>query len=158
MAMGYRALKWDPFDTADLEMDKAQRRATIAIVEAVRAASAPHRADARRPRPPQRPHRHRHVPRARALTISTWIEEPTPPESIDALAEVRATPARSPIAAGERWYEPGRVAGGRSTKKAVDILQPDVSPCRRPSARPSASPTWRTPASSRSPRTTRSAR
>ena len=26
VAMGYRALKWDPFDIADLEMDRAQRR------------------------------------------------------------------------------------------------------------------------------------
>ncbi len=41
VAMGYRALKWDPFDVADLEMDQAQRRATIAIVEAVRAAVGP---------------------------------------------------------------------------------------------------------------------
>jgi galactonate dehydratase len=55
----------------------------------------------------------------------TWIEEPTPPESIDALAEVRAA-SPVPIAAGERWYEPGRFLEALS-KKAVDILQPDVS-------------------------------
>src|ERR1700748_981095 len=29
VAMGYRALKWDPFDVADLEMDRKQRRQTI---------------------------------------------------------------------------------------------------------------------------------
>ena len=55
----------------------------------------------------------------------TWIEEPTPPESIDALAEVRAN-SPVPIASGERWYEPTRFLEALS-KKAVDVLQPDVS-------------------------------
>ena len=54
-----------------------------------------------------------------------WIEEPTPPESIDALAEVRAR-SRVPIAAGERFFEPSRFLEALS-KKAVDVLQPDVS-------------------------------
>ena len=51
------------------------------------------------------------------------FEEPLPPESVAALAEVRAaSPVR--IASGERYYEPARffdliVAG------AVDYLQPD---------------------------------
>src|SRR5918994_1276159 len=36
VAMGYRALKWDPFEASDLDMDRAQRNRTIAIVEAVR--------------------------------------------------------------------------------------------------------------------------
>ena len=40
VAMGYRALKWDPFEASDLEMDRAQRNRTIAIVEAVRDAGA----------------------------------------------------------------------------------------------------------------------
>ncbi len=55
----------------------------------------------------------------------TWIEEPTPPESIDALAEVRAH-SPVPIAAGERWFEPGKHLEALQ-KNAVDILQPDVS-------------------------------
>ena len=38
-----------------------------------------------------------------------WFEEPLPPESIDALADVRrASPV--PIATGERYYEPARFA------------------------------------------------
>ena len=95
VAMGYRALKWDPFDVADLEMDKAQRRATVAIVEAVRAAVGPDielMLDV---------HGRLNVPTAIAMCRAlapydlTWIEEPTPPESIDALAEVRAA---SPVA------------------------------------------------------------
>jgi galactonate dehydratase len=53
-----------------------------------------------------------------------WIEEPTPPESIDALAEVRAK-SPVPIAAGERLFEPERFLE-LIEKRAADILQPDV--------------------------------
>ena len=68
VSMGYKALKWDPFEAADLEMTRQQRNRTIEIVEAVRAAVGPgvdlmldvhgrlERAD-----------RHRHVPRTGAL-------------------------------------------------------------------------------------------
>lgn len=125
VAMGYRALKWDPFESSDLEMDRPQRARTIAIVEAVRDAVGPDidlMLDV---------HGRLNVPTAIAMCKAlhrfdlTWIEEPTPPESIDALAEVRAH-SPVPIAAGERWYEPGRFLEALQ-KKAVDILQPDVS-------------------------------
>lgn len=125
VAMGYRALKWDPFETADLEMDRGQRRRTIEIVEAVRAAVGPDvelMLDV---------HGRLNVPTAIAMARElsrfdlSWIEEPTPPESIDALAEVRAA-SPVPIAAGERWYEPARFLEALQ-KKAVDVLQPDVS-------------------------------
>lgn len=125
VAMGYKALKWDPFEAVDLEMPRAQRNRTIEIVEAVRSAvgsGVDLMLDV---------HGRLNVPTAIAMCRELarfdlrWIEEPTPPESIDALAEVRA---RSPveIAAGERWYEPARFAEALS-KKAVDVLQPDVS-------------------------------
>jgi len=125
VAMGYRALKWDPFDVADLEMDRRQRRESIAIVEAVRDAVGPDidlMLDV---------HGRLNVPTAIAMCRElarfdlTWIEEPVPPESIDALADVRAA-SPVPIAAGERWFEPGRFLEALA-KKAVDILQPDVS-------------------------------
>ncbi|ALN71243.1 mandelate racemase/muconate lactonizing enzyme family protein [Aureimonas sp. AU20] len=125
VAMGYRALKWDPFDTADLQMDRRQRHATIAIVEAVRAAVGADidlMLDV---------HGRLDVPTAIAMCRAlapfdlTWIEEPTPPESIDALAEVRAH-SPVPIAAGERFFEPARFQEALA-KRAVDILQPDVS-------------------------------
>jgi len=125
VAMGYRALKWDPFDVADLEMDRAQRRQTIEVVEAVRSAVGTDidlMLDA---------HGRLNVPTAIAMCRElarfdlAWIEEPTPPESIDALADVRAR-SPVPIVAGERWFEPTRVLEALS-KKAVDILQPDVS-------------------------------
>jgi galactonate dehydratase len=125
VAMGYRALKWDPFDVADLTMDRRQRRETIEIVEAVRDAVGPDvelMLDV---------HGRLNVPTAIAMCRElarfelTWIEEPTPPESIDALAEVRAA-SPVPIAAGERWFEPSRFREALA-RGAVDILQPDVS-------------------------------
>ena len=125
VAMGYRALKWDPFDVADLEMDRKQRRETIDIVAAVRDAVGPDidlMLDV---------HGRLNVPTAIAMCRELapynlrWIEEPTPPESIDALVDVREK-SPVPIAAGERWYEPGKFLEALN-KKAVDILQPDVS-------------------------------
>jgi galactonate dehydratase len=125
VAMGYRALKWDPFDVADLEMDRKQRRQTIEIVEAVRDAVGPDvnlMLDV---------HGRLNVPTAIAMCKAlepfdlSWIEEPTPPENIDALADVRAH-SPIPIAAGERWFEPGKFIEALN-KRAVDILQPDVS-------------------------------
>jgi galactonate dehydratase len=125
VAMGYRALKWDPFDVADLEMSRNQRRQTIDIVAAVRDAVGPDvdlMLDV---------HGRLNVPTAIAMCRELapfnlrWIEEPTPPENIDALVDVREK-SPVPIAAGERWYEPGKFLEALS-KKAVDILQPDVS-------------------------------
>ena len=105
-------------------MERGQRRQTIAIVEAVRAAVGPDielMLDV---------HGRLNVPTAIAMTRElarfdlAWIEEPTPPESIDALADVRAK-SPVPIAAGERWFEPDRFLEAIE-KRAVDILQPDV--------------------------------
>ncbi len=124
VAMGYRALKWDPFESTWLEMDPPQRRRTIAIVEAVRDAVGPDidlMLDV---------HGRLNVPTAIAMTRElarfnlAWIEEPTPPESLDALAEVRAK-SPVPIAAGERLFEPVRFLE-LIEKRAADILQPDV--------------------------------
>lgn len=125
VAMGYRALKWDPFHVVDLEMTPAQRRESIEIVEAVRDAVGPDvdlMLDVHgRFNVPTAIHMCRELARFNLR----WIEEPTPPESIDALVDVRAQ-SPIPIAAGERWFEPSKFIEALN-KKAVDILQPDVS-------------------------------
>jgi galactonate dehydratase len=124
VGMGYKALKWDPFGSTWLEMDRAQRKESIAIVEAVRDAVGPDidlMLDV---------HGRMNIPTAIAMCRElarfnlAWIEEPTPPESIDALAEVRAK-SPVPIAAGERLFEPERFLE-LITKQGADILQPDV--------------------------------
>ena len=124
VAGGFRALKWDPFGSVWLEMDRRERSATIANVEAVRNAVGPDidlMIDV---------HGRLNVPTAITMARAlerydiAWMEEPTPPESIDALADVRAR-SPVPIAAGERFFEPERFLEA-ITKRAVDILQPDV--------------------------------
>ena len=66
--LGFTALKWDPFGSAYLDMDRAQRNQTIAIVEAVRDAVGPgHRPDDRSPRAAERANRHRYGARARTI-------------------------------------------------------------------------------------------
>ena len=99
VAMGFRGLKWDPFGNAWLEMDRAARNRTIGIVEAVRAAVGPD-IDLM-----IEVHGRLNVPTAIAMARELarfhprWFEEPVPPESIDALADVRAN---SPIAIADR--------------------------------------------------------
>ncbi|CAN5141300.1 mandelate racemase/muconate lactonizing enzyme family protein [soil metagenome] len=124
VGLGYKALKWDPFESTWLDMDRPQRKRTIAIVEAVRDAVGPDidlMLDV---------HGRLNVPTAIAMCQElarfnlAWIEEPTPPDSIDALAEVRAK-SSIPIAAGERLFEPERFLE-LINKKGADILQPDV--------------------------------
>jgi galactonate dehydratase len=123
--MGYRALKWDPFENASLEMDRGVFNRSVEVVGAVRDAVGPDvdlMLDV---------HGRFNVPTAIAMCKAmapfdlTWIEEPVPPEAIDALADVRAH-SPVPIAAGERGFEP-RWFIEALEKKAVDILQPDVS-------------------------------
>jgi galactonate dehydratase len=123
--MGYRALKWDPFENASLEMDRALFNRAVDVVAAVREAVGPDvdlMLDC---------HGRFNVPTAMKMCQAmapfdlTWIEEPVPPEAIDALVDVRAA-SPVPIAAGERWFEPKWFLEALE-KKAVDILQPDVS-------------------------------
>jgi galactonate dehydratase len=124
VAMGFRALKWDPFGAAWLEMDRPERNRTIENVEAVRAAVGPD-IDLM-----IEVHGRLNVPTAIAMARALakfeprWLEEPVPPESIDALADVRAA-SPIPIATGERYCEPERFME-LIYKRAVDILQPDI--------------------------------
>ena len=125
VAQGFRALKWDPVGIAYLTMDRQQRNRTVAVVKAVRAAVGP---DIELM---IEVHGRLNVPTAIAMAHELapfrpyWLEEPLPPESIDALADVRrASPV--PIATGERYYEPARFAE-LIEKNAADFLQPDIS-------------------------------
>ena len=125
--MGYRALKIDPFGTGSYEMAEAEKRRSVEIVSAVRAAIGPdaelfiemhgrfavHTAiDLCHRLAPYRP---------------GWFEEPVPPENTRALAEVRraVAPLGIPVAAGERLFTRFLFLDLFS-ERAVDIIQPDV--------------------------------
>ena len=125
--MGITALKWDPFGKNYLYMDNADFRHSMEIVEAVRGAvgnevglliEAHGRFDI-----------------ATGIKIANalkpfdpyFLEEPTPPDSFDALAEVRRK-SPVPIAAGERVYSPMQLRTFLE-KGCADYVQPDVSHC-----------------------------
>jgi galactonate dehydratase len=122
---GFRGLKWDPFEAADLTVAPRDLRRMLEPVAAVREAVGDDVElfiDA---------HGRFDVPTAirvaRALEPYgiVFLEEPTPPLGIDALAEVRS---KSPIAiaAGERLF--GRDAFvPLLARGAVDYVQPDVT-------------------------------
>src|SRR3712207_6749743 len=56
-----------------------------------------------------------------------WLEEPTPPENLGALAEVRRN-TRTPICAGENLYTRFDFRQ-LFEKKAADYVTPDVAKC-----------------------------
>jgi len=125
--MGIGALKWDPFGKNYLYMDHKEFLRSIEVVEAVRGAVGPEMdllieghgrfdintgirvANALKPFDPY------------------FFEEPTPPDSLDALAEVRRK-SPVPIAAGERLYSTTQLRTFLE-KGCADYVQPDVSHC-----------------------------
>ena len=126
-ALGVKAFKWDPFGKAYLHLDREEFLKSIAIVEAVRSAvgndvelliEAHGRFDI-----------------ATGIRIANalkpfdpmFLEEPTPPDSYDAIAEVRRK-SPVPIAGGERLYGIHQ-AQAYLDKDCVDFIQPDVSHC-----------------------------
>lgn len=125
VAKGFTALKWDPFGAAYMQIERAQRNLSMEIMAAVRDAVGPDIALM------IEGHGRFNVPTAIALARDiarfdpVWFEEPTPPDSIEALAEVRR---KSPvaIAAGERFFDLATFQAAISAG-AADYLQPDVS-------------------------------
>ncbi len=54
-----------------------------------------------------------------------WLEEPTPPDDIEALARVRAAGPRMDLATGERLYSKWEFAP-LLERRLVDVIQPDI--------------------------------
>ena len=125
--MGITALKWDPFGKNYLYMDNAEFRRSMEIVEAVRGAVG-NEVDLLI-------EAHGRFDIATGIKIANalkpfdpyFLEEPTPPDSFDALAEVRRK-SPVPIAAGERVYSPMQLRTFLE-KGCADYVQPDVSHC-----------------------------
>ena len=122
---GFTGLKWDPFGSAYMSLDRARFRDAITCVEAVHAAVGD-RADLLI-------EGHGRFDVATAVRIGRalerfdvlWFEEPVPPDNLDALAEVKRR-VRVPIAAGERLYS--RWDYRRFFEiGAADFAQPDVT-------------------------------
>jgi len=126
-AMGYRALKFDPFRTAWKQLDPDEEDHAVAVVEAVSGAVGPgvglmieiHGrlgvSDAVR-----------FIDRLAGHRI-VWCEEPVAPESIELLREVKER-TRLPISSGERLYALADFAR-LVNLRAADVVQMDVAHC-----------------------------
>lgn len=123
-ALGFKALKFDPFGKAYLQLTPAERNRAYAIVEAIRSSvgddvellieahgrfDIPTAVEMAKRLEPLRPY---------------WYEEPVVPDSISAVAEVRKR-VSFPVAFGERLFEPHRFEEA-FRQEAMDIAQPDV--------------------------------
>lgn len=125
--MGVTALKWDPFGKAYMYMENADFRRSIEIVEAVRGAVG-NDVDLLI-------EGHGRFDIATGIKIANAIkpfdpyffEEPTPPDCLDALAQVhKSSPV--PIAAGERLYSLTQMRDFLE-RGCADFVQPDISHC-----------------------------
>src|SRR5919106_6610552 len=124
-ARGYLALKLDPLGTASGELEPAELRRAVALVEAVRDAVGP---DAE-----VLIEMHGRFTPATAVTVAraleplapAWIEEPVPPENVRALAKV-AERVEVPVATGERLHT--RYDFRELFElQAADVIQPDIT-------------------------------
>jgi galactonate dehydratase len=122
---GYRAMKLDPFGAGFYELEPAEKTLSVSLVEAVR--------DAVGPETEILIEMHGRFSPATAIEMSrelepfkpTWVEEPVPPDNIDALARA-AKKINIPVATGERAhtrYEARRILA----VGAVDVLQTDIT-------------------------------
>ncbi len=122
---GYRALKLDPFGAGFYEMEALEKRRSVALVEAVR--------DAVGPDVEILIEMHGRFSPATAIAIArelerfapSWVEEPVPPDNMEALAKAAAK-ITIPVATGERLHT--RWAVRRLLElNCVDVLQTDIT-------------------------------
>lgn len=124
---GVTALKWDPFGKAYMYMDNKDLSYSLSIIEAVRGAVG-NDVDLLI-------EGHGRFNIATGIKIANelkqfnpmFFEEPTPPDSFDAIAEVRRK-SPVPLAAGERVYSLTQFREFLD-KGCADFAQPDMSHC-----------------------------
>lgn len=121
---GYRALKFDPFGPGQWELEPAERRRSIGLVEAVRDAIGPDVEMLVEMHGRFAPHEAVWIASELAPFAPAWIEEPTPPENLRALANV-SQQVRVPVATGERIHDRTEYRE-LFALQAADIIQPDV--------------------------------
>ena len=124
VALGVKALKWDPFDKAHMTLTKEEMNKAVEIVGAVREAVGSEVELLIECHGRFNPYTAIEISRELAPFKPMFLEEPCPPDNVEAIAKVKRK-SLVPIAAGERVYS---IYGFDDlfTKDAVDIVQPDM--------------------------------
>jgi galactonate dehydratase len=128
VAKGYRALKFDPFGPGFLELERAEKRRVIALVEAVRDAAGPDVELLIEMHGRFNPVTAIEMAHALAPYHPGWFEEPVPPENLAALKKVSMAlaPLGIPVATGERMHTQYEFRE-LFELQAADIIQPDIT-------------------------------
>lgn len=124
VALGVKALKWDPFGKAHMTLTKEEMQKAVDIVGAVREAVGNDVELLIECHGRFNPYTAIEISRELAPFKPMFLEEPCPPDNIEAIAQVKRK-SLLPIAAGERVYT---IYGFEDlfSKNAVDIAQPDM--------------------------------
>lgn len=128
VAKGYHALKFDPFGAGCYEMERAEKRKTIALVEAVRDAVGPDVEILIEMHGRFNPVTAVEMTAALAPFKPGWVEEPVPPANLPALKKVAdaVAPLGVPVATGERLHTLHEYRE-LFELHAADIIQPDIA-------------------------------
>ncbi|OQA84569.1 MAG: D-galactonate dehydratase [Lentisphaerae bacterium ADurb.Bin242] len=124
VALGVKALKWDPFGKAHMTLSNEELEKSVETVGAVREAVGPHIDLLIECHGRFNPYTGAAIARELTPFKPMLLEEPCPPDNFDALAAVRAK-SDIPVAAGERVYTKFGF-NDLFNKNAVDIVQPDI--------------------------------
>jgi galactonate dehydratase len=127
VARGYKALKFDPFDTAWKEMDEPAIRRAVDLVAAVRQRIGPDRGIMFEVHGRLSVGCAVEVGRRLAEFNPAWYEEPVTPHDLDLLRLVKAA-LPFPIAAGERLYTLSDFQR-LTALRACDVVQMDPAHC-----------------------------
>ncbi len=125
VARGYRALKVDPFGAGFYELEPAEFRRSVALVEAIRDAVGPDVEILIEMHGRFSPATAVRVARALEPFDPAWVEEPVPPDNLEALAKAAAK-IRVPVATGERIHTRHEVRRLLELG-AADVHQSDIT-------------------------------
>ncbi len=124
VALGIKALKWDPFGKAHMTLSPEEMARAVACVAAVREAAGPHVELLIECHGRFNPYTAIEISRQLAPFHPMLMEEPTVPDNMESLAKVHAR-SQVPIAAGERIYSK-YMFWDALRHNALDIAQPDI--------------------------------
>lgn len=125
IARGYQAVKFDPFGAGFYEMERAEKRKVLTLVEAVRDAVGPDAEILIEMHGRFNPATAIEMSRELERFTPSWVEEPVPPENLAALKKA-AEKINIPVATGERIHSRYEFRE-LFELQAADIIQPDIT-------------------------------